>query len=60
MLLYDLVVLGLCLGICVSELEGVDLLGIEGFYCYNFCECDFFVIVCMFEVIEKCFGKWFG
>lgn len=60
MFLYDLVVLGFCFGICVVELEGVDLSGIEGFYCYNLCECDLFVIECMFKVLEICFGKWFG
>lgn len=50
--------LGLCLGICVIEFEGEDFLEIEGFYCYNLCECDFFVIEWILWVIEVCFGKW--
>ncbi|MEC9277501.1 MAG: carboxynorspermidine decarboxylase, partial [Pseudomonadota bacterium] len=58
--LYDPAAPGSRLGIRASELEGVDLSGIEGFHCHNLCECDSFATARTLEAIEKRFGKWLG
>ena len=56
--LYDPAAPGSRLGIRVSELEGVDLTGIEGFHCHNLCECDSFATERTLLAIEKRFAKW--
>lgn len=58
--LYDPAAPGSRLGIRASELENVDLTGIEGFHCHNLCECDSFATARTLEAIEKRFGKWLG
>lgn len=56
--LYDPAAPGSRLGIRASELEGVDLTGIEGFHCHNLCECDSFATARTLEAIEQRFAKW--
>lgn len=56
--LYDPAAPGSRLGIRASELEGVDLTGIEGFHCHNLCECDSFATERTLKAIEARFAKW--
>lgn len=56
--LYDPAAPGSRLGIRASELEGVDLSGIEGFHCHNLCECDSFATERTLNAIEARFAKW--
>ncbi|MDC8832570.1 carboxynorspermidine decarboxylase [Alteromonas gilva] len=56
--LYDPAAPGSRLGIRASELNGVDLTGIDGFHCHNLCECDSFATARTLEAIEKRFGQW--
>lgn len=56
--LYDPAAPGSRLGIRASELDGIDLSGIEGFHCHNLCECDSFATARTLEAIEQRFGKW--
>jgi carboxynorspermidine decarboxylase len=58
--LYDPAAPGSRLGIRASELEGVDLSGIEGFHCHNLCECDSYATARTLDAIEARFGKWLG
>ncbi|MEW9797157.1 carboxynorspermidine decarboxylase [Alteromonas sp. CYL-A6] len=58
--LYDPAAPGSRLGIRASELEGVDLTGIEGLHCHNLCECDSFATERTLNAIEQRFGKWLG
>ncbi|WP_137166093.1 carboxynorspermidine decarboxylase [Salinimonas lutimaris] len=58
--LYDPAAPGSRLGIRASELEGVDLTGIEGFHCHNLCECDSFATERTLAAIEARFGQWLG
>jgi len=58
--LYDPAAPGSRLGIRASELEGVDLSGIEGFHCHNLCECDSYATARTLDAIESRFGKWLG
>ena len=58
--LYDPAAPGSRLGIRASELEGVDLTGIEGFHCHNLCECDSFATARTLQAIEARFGRWLG
>ncbi|MCW8091790.1 carboxynorspermidine decarboxylase [Alteromonas sp. ASW11-130] len=56
--LYDPAAPGSRLGIRASELEGLDLAGIEGFHCHNLCECDSFATERTLSAIEQRFAKW--
>ena len=58
--LYDPAGPGSRLGIRASELEGVDLTGIEGFHCHNLCECDSFATERTLAAIEERFSPWFS
>lgn len=58
--LYDPAAPGSRLGIRASELENIDLSGIEGFHCHNLCECDSFATERTLLAIEQRFGKWLG
>ena len=56
--LYDPAAPGSRLGIRASQLEGVNLDGIDGFHCHNLCECDSFATERTLQAIEKRFAKW--
>lgn len=56
--LYDPAAPGSRLGLRVSELEGIDLTGIDGFHCHNLCECDSFATERTLTAIEAKFGPW--
>ena len=56
--LYDPAAPGSRLGIRASQLEGVNLEGIEGFHCHNLCECDSFATERTLMAIEARFAKW--
>ncbi|WP_414828311.1 carboxynorspermidine decarboxylase [Alteromonas sp. H39] len=56
--LYDPAAPGSRLGIRASQLEGVDLTGIDGFHCHNLCECDSFATERTLKAIEARFEKW--
>ncbi|MBU3021464.1 carboxynorspermidine decarboxylase [Aestuariibacter sp. A3R04] len=56
--LYDPAAPGSRLGIRASQLEGVDLSGIEGFHCHNLCECDSYATERTLNSIEERFAKW--
>ncbi len=56
--LYDPAAPGSRLGLRVSELEGVDLSGIDGFHCHNLCECDSFATERTLKAIEARFGDY--
>ncbi len=56
--LYDPAAPGSRLGIRASELDGVDLTGIEGFHCHNLCECDSFATERTLNAIEQRFAQW--
>lgn len=56
--LYDPAAPGSRLGIRASQLEGVDLTGIDGLHCHNLCECDSFATMRTLEAIEQRFGQW--
>lgn len=58
--LYDPAAPGSRLGLRVSELEGVDLSGIDGFHCHNLCECDSFATERTLKAIEARFGDYLG
>ena len=58
--LYDPAAPGSRLGIRASQLDGVDLTGIEGLHCHNLCECDSFATMRTLEAIEQRFGQWLG
>ena len=58
--LYDPAAPGSRLGIRASELDGVDLNGVEGFHCHNLCECDSFATERTLAAIEARFGQWLG
>lgn len=58
--LYDPSAPGSRLGVKASQLEGVDLTGIEGFHVHNLCECDSFAAERTLAAVEKRFGKWLG
>ncbi|MDO6568385.1 carboxynorspermidine decarboxylase [Alteromonas sp. 1_MG-2023] len=58
--LYDPAAPGSRLGLRVSELEGVDLSGIDGFHCHNLCECDSFATERTLKAIEASFGDYLG
>lgn len=56
--LYDPAAPGSRLGIRASELEGVDLTGIDGFHCHNLCECDSFATERTLLAVEEKFANW--
>lgn len=56
--LYDPAAPGSRLGIRASQLEDVNLEGIDGFHCHNLCECDSFATERTLQAIEKRFAKW--
>ena len=56
--LYDPAAPGSRLGVRASELNNVDLSGIDGFHCHNLCECDSFATARTLEAIEARFGQW--
>lgn len=56
--LYDPSAPGSRLGVRSSELEGVDLSGIEGFHVHNLCECDSFAAERTLRAVEKRFGPY--
>ena len=56
--LYDPAAPGSRLGIRASDLEGIDLTGIDGFHCHNLCECDSYATERTLHAIEKRFGPW--
>lgn len=58
--LYDPAAPGSRLGIRASQLDGVDLTGIDGLHCHNLCECDSFATMRTLEAIEQRFGQWLG
>ncbi len=56
--LYDPAAPGSRLGIRASQLEGVDLSGIDGLHCHNLCECDSFATMRTLQAIEARFGQY--
>jgi carboxynorspermidine decarboxylase len=56
--LYDPCAPGSRLGILASQLEGVDLSGIEGFHVHNLCECDSFATERTLHAIDAKFGRY--
>ena len=56
--LYDPSAPGSRLGVRASQLEGLDLSGIDGFHVHNLCECDSFAAERTLEAVEKRFAKW--
>lgn len=58
--LYDPAAPGSRLGVRASELNGLDLRGIDGFHCHNLCECDSYATERTLGAIEERFGPWLG
>lgn len=56
--LYDPSAPGSRLGVRSSELDGVDLSGIEGFHVHNLCECDSFAAERTLQAVEMRFGQY--
>lgn len=56
--LYDPSAPGSRLGILSSQLEGIDLTGIEGFHIHNLCECDSFALERTLAAVEQKFGQY--
>lgn len=56
--LYDPSAPGSRLGIKASDLNNVDLSGIDGFHVHNLCECDSFATERTIKAVEQRFGKW--
>ncbi|WP_026377486.1 carboxynorspermidine decarboxylase [Aestuariibacter salexigens] len=56
--LYDPSAPGSRLGIRVSQLEGVDLCGVDGFHVHNLCECDSFATERTLLAVEKKFAQY--
>lgn len=56
--LYDPSAPGSRLGILSSQLEGVDLDGIDGFHVHNLCECDSYALERTLQAVEHKFGKY--
>ena len=54
--LYDPSAPGSRLGVRRSELEGVDLSGIEGLHVHNLCECDSYALERTLAAVERRFG----
>ncbi|EKE83752.1 carboxynorspermidine decarboxylase [Idiomarina xiamenensis] len=54
--LYDPSAPGSRLGVRRSELEGVDLSGIEGLHVHNLCECDSYALERTLAAVEQRFG----
>lgn len=46
------------LGIPVSEFDGADLKGIDGFHIHNLCEQNFDSLERTWQAVEKKFGRW--
>lgn len=56
--LYDPSAPGSRLGIKASDLEGIDLEGIDGFHVHNLCECDSFATERTIKAVEEKFSQW--
>lgn len=56
--LYDPSAPGSRLGILSSQLDGVDLSGIEGFHIHNLCECDSHALARTLAAVEAKFGQY--
>lgn len=54
--LYDPSAPGSRLGVRASELEGLDLTGLEGLHVHNLCECDSFALERTLAAVETKFG----
>ncbi|MGX5915507.1 carboxynorspermidine decarboxylase [Aliidiomarina sp. Khilg15.8] len=55
--LYDPSAPGSRLGVLSSQLDDVDLSGIEGFHVHNLCECDSYALERTLAAVESKFGK---
>jgi carboxynorspermidine decarboxylase len=56
--LYDPCAPGSRLGILASQLEGIDLTGIDGFHVHNLCECDSFATERTLHAIDNKFSEY--
>lgn len=56
---YNFCVFGMCFGVMVDLFFEILLEGIEGFYCYCYCEFSFYELEYILQYIEEKFVFWF-